>query len=263
MPFNFFGKGNKAPTTEEAINKLAETEAMLSKKSEFIEKQMNEEVKKAKAYGTKNKRAALQCLKKKHRLEKQLEQVDNTLTTIEFQRESLMSAKSNAEVLTTMKTAAGAMKKIHKDQDIDNVEDVMADIQEQQDIGQEIADAISRPIEIAGMDQDEDDLMAELEELEQEEVDLAMTSTNMAGLPSIPTPSVPTHVPAQPVQQTAQEEDDGLDELQQWMASWDFFKNVFFSAQRMLKFSCQKRVSVSVHTCVDNCVVQIYNYKIF
>ena len=43
-----------------------------------IEKQMNDELKKAKTYGTANKRAALQCLKKKKRLEKQLEQVDNT-----------------------------------------------------------------------------------------------------------------------------------------------------------------------------------------
>ena len=107
MPFNLFGRGQKAPTTEEAINKLAETENMLAKKSEFIgvvfwgqkmvqkknqknffraskndhfsiEKQMNDELKKAKTYGTANKRAALQCLKKKKRLEKQLEQVDNT-----------------------------------------------------------------------------------------------------------------------------------------------------------------------------------------
>jgi len=218
MPFNLFGRGQKAPTTEEAINKLAETENMLAKKSEFIEKQMNDELKKAKTYGTANKRAALQCLKKKKRLEKQLEQVDNTLTTIEFQRESLMAAKSNAEVLSTMKTAAGAMKKIHKDQDIDNVEDVMADIQEQQDIGQEIADAISRPIEISGLDQDEDDLLAELEELEQEEVDAQMINTNINSLPNIPTPAVPTHVPSNP-QPVAQEEDDGLNELEQWMTS--------------------------------------------
>ena len=44
----------------------------------FIEKQINGELQKAKQYGTKNKRQALQHLKKKKRLEQQLEQVDNT-----------------------------------------------------------------------------------------------------------------------------------------------------------------------------------------
>jgi len=219
MPWNMFGKSNKAPTTEEAINKLRETEEMLGKKSEFIEKQINGELQKAKQYGTKNKRQALQHLKKKKRLEQQLEQVDNTLTTIEFQRDALMSAKSNAEVLNTMKTAAGAMKKIHKENDIDNVEDVMADIQEQQDIGAEIADAISRPIDIQGLDMDEDDLLAELDELEQEELDAAMISnpTPMSTLPAVPS-AIPTSSTS--IQQpAAQANDNDLADLENWMAS--------------------------------------------
>merc|ERR1712088_3169 len=198
--------------TEEAINKLRETEEMLGKKSEFIEKQINGELQKAKQYGTKNKRQALQHLKKKKRLEQQLEQVDNTLTTIEFQRDALMSAKSNAEVLNTMKTAAGAMKKIHK-------ENVIADIQEQQDIGAEIADAISRPIDIQGLDMDEDDLLAELDELEQEELDAAMISnpTPVNTLPAVPS-AIPTSSTS--IQQpAAQANDNDLADLENWMAS--------------------------------------------
>lgn len=78
MPFNIFGKKDKPPTTEEAINSLRTTEEMLSKKSEHIESQMEKEIKLAKQYGTKNKRQALQHLKKKKRLEQQLQQVDNT-----------------------------------------------------------------------------------------------------------------------------------------------------------------------------------------
>ena len=130
-----------------------------------------------------------------------------------------MSAKSNAEVLNTMKTAAGAMKKIHKENDIDNVEDVMADIQEQQDIGAEIADAISRPIDIQGLDMDEDDLLAELDELEQEELDAAMISnpTPMSTLPAVPS-AIPTSSTS--IQQpAAQANDNDLADLENWMAS--------------------------------------------
>ena len=219
MPFNLFGKSQKAPTSEEAINKLRETEEMLGKKSEHLEAQMNKELQLAKQYGTKNKRQALQHLKKKKMLEQQLAQCDNTLTTIEFQREALMNAKANADVLKTMQTASGAMKQIHKANNIDNVEDVMADIQEQQDIAAEISDAISRPIDMPGLDLDEDDLLAELDDMEQEALDAELT-----GVSDIPivTPSVPTTVPsntnpAQPVtsNQTA---DDELAELENWIA---------------------------------------------
>ena len=58
--------------------------------------------------------AALQALKKKKRYEKQLQQIDGTLSTIEMQREALESANTNTAVLTTMKLAADALKSAHK-----------------------------------------------------------------------------------------------------------------------------------------------------
>ena len=61
-------------------------------------------------------------------------------------------------------------------------------------------------------------MIDELEKLEQEEVDAQMINTNINSLPNIPTPAVPTHVPSNP-QPVAQEEDDGLNELEQWMTS--------------------------------------------
>lgn len=54
--------------------------------------------------------AALQHLKRKKRLEKQLQNVDGTLSTIEFQREALENAQTNTEVFKNMKTAAQALK---------------------------------------------------------------------------------------------------------------------------------------------------------
>ena len=46
---------------------------------------------------------ALNALKKKKRYDKQLQQIDGTLTTIEQQREALEGANTNTAVLQTMK----------------------------------------------------------------------------------------------------------------------------------------------------------------
>lgn len=64
----FFGGGKpKAPSREEAIMKLKDTQEMLEKKSEYLEKKIQDELSTAKKHGTKNKRAALVALKKKKR----------------------------------------------------------------------------------------------------------------------------------------------------------------------------------------------------
>lgn len=58
--------------------------------------------------------AALQALKRKKRYEEQLNRIDGTLSTIEFQREALENANTNTEVLKNMGIAAKAMKKTHE-----------------------------------------------------------------------------------------------------------------------------------------------------
>merc|ERR1712165_122919 len=88
----------------------------------------------------------------------QLGQIDGTLTTLEQQREALEGANTNTAVLQTMSEAAKSLKKAH---------DNMDDIAEQQDVAKEISEAISNPVAF-GQEFDEDDLEAELEELEKE-----------------------------------------------------------------------------------------------
>ena len=51
---------------------------MLTKKNEFLEKKIEEELNAARKHGTKNKRAAMNALKRKKRLEKQQEQIGET-----------------------------------------------------------------------------------------------------------------------------------------------------------------------------------------
>ena len=53
-------KKDEGEDPQNAIQRLRETEEMLNKKSDFLEKKIDEELKAAKTHGTKNKRAALQ-----------------------------------------------------------------------------------------------------------------------------------------------------------------------------------------------------------
>lgn len=212
-----FGKGKqskgKTPSPQEAIQKLRETEEIMVKKQEFLEQKIQQELATAKKNGTKNKRVALAALKRKKRYEQQLAQIDGTLSTIEFQREALENATTNTEVLKTMSDAAKAMKAAHQNMDIDKVDDLMAEINEQQEIAQEISDAISKPVGF-GDDVDEDELLAELEEMEQEELErnLLKVEDEPVPLPSVPKAKVPT-VPARKVDE---DEDEDMKELAAW-----------------------------------------------
>lgn len=53
------GKGGKGPSPQDAIQRLRETEEMLTKKQEFLEKKIEQELVTAKKNGTKNKRGKL------------------------------------------------------------------------------------------------------------------------------------------------------------------------------------------------------------
>lgn len=130
--------------------------------------------------------AALQALKRKKRNEKLLQQIDGTLTTIELQREALENARTNSNVLETMKMAADTLKAAHNNLNVEDVQDIIDDITEQNELSNEMCEAISRPI---GFDEESlnDELEKELNELEQE-----LLNTNLLGtkveteLPEIP-----------------------------------------------------------------------------
>lgn len=54
--FGSAGKSGKGTTPQEAIHRLRETEEMLTKKQDFLEKKIYQELITAKKHGTKNKR---------------------------------------------------------------------------------------------------------------------------------------------------------------------------------------------------------------
>uniref|UniRef100_A0A2K5E1Y1 Charged multivesicular body protein 4A n=1 Tax=Aotus nancymaae TaxID=37293 RepID=A0A2K5E1Y1_AOTNA len=206
-----FGKGKKekGPTPEEAIQKLKETEKILIKKQEFLEQKIQQELQTAKQYGTKNKKGW--ALRRKKRLEQQLAQTNGTLSTLEFQREAIENATTNAEVLRTMELAAQGMKKVYQDMNIDKVDELM-------EVAQQISDSISRPVGF-GDDVDEDKLLEELEELEQEELAQELLNVgNKEEEPPVKLPSVPsTHLPVGPAPK-ADEDEEALKQLAEWVS---------------------------------------------
>nr|XP_004656958.1 charged multivesicular body protein 4c [Jaculus jaculus] len=216
-------KGRAAPSPQDALARLRDTEEMLSKKQEYLENRIQKELALAKKHGTQNKRAALQALKRKKRLEKQLSQIDGTLSTIEFQREALENSHTNTEVLRNMGLAAKAMKAVHENMDLNKIDDLMQDITEQQDIAQEISEAFSQRVQF-GDGFDEDELMAELEELEQEELNKKMTNIQLPNVPSSSLPAQPNRRPNMPsssrlsraASSRRTEEDDDFKQLAAW-----------------------------------------------
>lgn len=70
-------------------------------------------------------------------------ETDGTLTSLEYQRESLQNAKTNAEVLKVMGNAAKAFKDINQGWDIDKVDELKDQIADQYDLIKTIGEAIS------------------------------------------------------------------------------------------------------------------------
>ena len=133
------------------------------------------------------------------------------------------NAGTNAEVMKVMSYAAKAMKAAHNNMDIDQVEDLMDEVKEQQQVADEISNAISNPVGF-GQDVDEDELMKELEGIEQEELDKILLETGpspskapLAELPAVPASSLsPERTAAASRSKASKEEEDELAELAKW-----------------------------------------------
>jgi len=203
------GKTKTAQTPQEAIQQLRDVEDVLNKKVEHLESRINEETAIARRDARTNKRNALNALKRKKRLEKNLQQIDGTLTTLEYQREALQNAATNSQAFTALQSATSALKNVHKELDVDSVQDIMDELAEQHELSNEIANAISSPVGFQA-DIDERELEDELAQLEQESLREQMTQVN---LPSVPAHPVPAY--SQPAT-TNKAKNDELLELQQW-----------------------------------------------
>ncbi|KAJ4876996.1 Vacuolar protein sorting-associated protein 32-like protein 1 [Raphanus sativus] len=207
-----FGKPKEETNTLHTLGKLNETLEMLEKKESVLLKKAAGEVERAKEFSkVKNKRAAIQCLKRKRLYEQQVEQLGNFQLRIHDQMIMLEGAKATTETVDALRTGAAAMKAMQKATNIDDVDKTMDEINEQTDNMKQIQDALSAPFGSAA-DFDEDELEAELDELEGLELEDQLLQ------PARPLPE--GKLPARPLpqkKQTADEEDE-LAALQAEMA---------------------------------------------
>ena len=88
--------------------------------------------------------------------------------TLETQVMNLESAAQNAETMKAMKSGTSQMKRIRQETDIEQGDDLMDEIKEEMEMADEISNALAQPVD--PLLADEDDLLAELEELEAEDV---------------------------------------------------------------------------------------------
>ncbi|AAS53580.1 AFR209Wp [Eremothecium gossypii ATCC 10895] len=227
-----FGSGNakqKKELPKKAILELREHIQLLSKKQAHLQTQMTSQEESARHFLSKgNKNMAKAALKRKKVFESQLLKIDKQVDSLEQQLYSIENANLNLETMKAMKQGASAMKHIHEGLDVERVDETMDEIREQVELGEEISEAISRPLYTGVNEIDEDELDEELDMLAQEEVARKVMEPGAAvpaaapatkvSLPSVPSSDMPQQDRGQPVtlgmDQEEDEDERALRELQ-------------------------------------------------
>ena len=119
-------------------------------------------------------------MKKKKLYETEIEKIQNVKMTLETQIFHVESSVYNAATVQAMSDGTKTMKKIHAQTGVDKVEDILDDIREEAEIGQELNNALGQPLDVM----DEDELLAELEGLTGSPVKQSATSISMPAVPN-------------------------------------------------------------------------------
>lgn len=215
-----FGQGGPQPAgapagtpaanqTINAMQKLSDSEEQLEKKKALLEKKIADEMEKAREFTRlKKKNQALMCLKKKKMYEQQLERLDALSSRVMEQKTMLDDQQMTLGVLGAMQQATRAQKNTMKEMKIENIDSTLEEIQEVGDQMRVINEAIAQPVGVFA-DMDQDDLEAELADLEAEELDNQLLEP--APVPASKAPAAEMRLPnvpqraAVPAAKTAEE----------------------------------------------------------
>jgi len=210
---SYFGaRPNPKQSARDAIVALRQQLQMIEKKEEYLQKKIDEELKKAKANAVSNKAAATAALRRKKLSETELERLSGTRMQLEMQVNTLESANMNAENLVAMKKASDALKVIYNKMDMNKIDQTMAEVNEQREFANDVAELISNPT-FSSLE-DEDELKQQLSELEQD-----VLNERLMGADHVPVHLPATRVPtAAPVTAEEDDEETQLRELQAALA---------------------------------------------
>ncbi|CAL9074012.1 unnamed protein product [Musa acuminata var. zebrina] len=193
-----FGKPNEKANDLSTMDKLYETLAMLEKKEQALMKKVAAEIEKAKEFTKANNKRVYIIL----------------WGLFISQIIMLEGAKATTETIDALRIGAAAMKTIQKETNIDDVDKTMDEINEQTENMKQIQEALSLGV---AADFDEDELEAELEELEGAELEEELLKpATAAPAPPVQDPSV--KLPTQPMPHKNTSEEDELAALQSEMA---------------------------------------------
>lgn len=181
----FTGRRDPKQTARNAIVELREQLMMIEKKEEHLHRQIAQDLATAKANAVSNKNVATAALRRKKMHEADLDKLAGMRLQLEVQVNTVESANINANTLDVMRRGANALRDIHNGLTIDKVDATMNSINEQREIASEIQETISNTANL-GIDLDEDELKAELGELEQEDLNERLLGAD----------HVPVHTPA-------------------------------------------------------------------
>jgi len=203
---SWFGGGAKKDTTKDAILDLRAQLDMLGRRENHLRTLIAEQKKQAQGYLEDGQRdAAKHALRRKKRHEESLTHTHEQILSLEFQIYQVEDANITKTTFQAMKGASNALKNIHDGITVTKVEKAMDELHDQEEISQEISQAILRnnksPV-------DEAELDAELAELEQQGLDNKMLAVGPVPRNANQLPDVPVHVPAKKV-----EIDDAEEEL--------------------------------------------------
>jgi len=172
----FFGKSKsekeaatKADTTT-SVMKLRQAVEDQEKREGHLQRKIDLTTQDAKAKMARgDKKGAMFAMKKKKLYEKEMDKIMNVKMTLETQQMNLESATHNAETFKAMHNGTSAMGKIRKLVGIEKVDDMMDDMRDEMDATDEISNALAQPLD--PMMDDDADLLAELDQLEREDID--------------------------------------------------------------------------------------------
>lgn len=163
----------------------------------------------------------MMALKRKKMYESQKQHTQGARFNLETQILAIENANVNLETLNAMKTGSATMRSIHGELDVDKVDNTMDDIREQMDLANEISAAISNPLgmDLMGGAMDEDELEAELEQIEQAELDATLLDVKAgAAMPSLGTGAKSSQSISSPAAAQQVDEEAELEDLRQSMA---------------------------------------------
>ena len=207
----------KAAWTD-AMAKLNETIENIGKKEDHLQRKMDAEVANALKFNAAGKkREALQCLKKKKMYEQQLTQLGTSKINLENQKLTMESMNMNAEIIEAQRVVTTSMQaQVKKMGGVDKVEELMDQVEDAQTDAQEIQNAMNRQMNVPGLDQDDDELLAELDGLEEAQLAAELSTVDLGR--AVVMPSAPISLPAAGTKKVMTDEERELAELEASMA---------------------------------------------